>query len=535
MKKWIKSQKGVTLIILLITIIVIAILGGVVIRNLDIGTDIKEYNYMCADIELLESKVIAYYNENSSLPIKGNAFNAKDTLGSQASSRDDENYYEIDLDKLYNITLNYGGGTKENGDIYVINGKTHIIYYLKGVMFEKTRCFKKKVEVSETAIVVDLRIANSVTPVTVDNTKVSMVKEGVPIPVGFYYVGGTKNTGVVISDNSNDENKGDGYNVNLVGNQFVWVPVLQNQKINISISSPQVLTKLEIKDPLGKAITTDKNGNTIEANNSIYNIQINPTINGKYTVTATSGIDEVTETIQVSSLYAQDFFDTTDTAYTDSTIATYSNSVNKYGGFYIARYEAGCENPRTTTGDALTTVMSKKSLYPYNYVTQVQSIAQSTAMYSSKRNVTSALANSGAWDRTLNWLIETGATTRYEVATDSQSWGNYRNSSFSFYGNYSEDENSAYQDIAQKTKTSGTKYRISTGTTSYTKRNNIFDLAGNCREWTLEEYPNNTVVPRGGYYIVEGLDRPASDRRKYSATTYSYVDMSFRPVIYINV
>lgn len=535
MKKFLKSQRGVTLTILVITIIVIAILTGAAIRKMDTGKDIRNYNYMCADIELLKNKVLAYYNENGSAPTKGTAFNAKTTLGTQASSRDNDNYYEIDLDKLYNVTLNYGGGTRESGDIYIINEKTHIIYYLKGVMLEKTRYFRKKIEESENIIAVDLRIVNSVTPVTVDNTKVSMVKEGVPIPVGFYYVGGTKNTGVVISDNSNDENKGDGYNVNLVGNQFVWIPVLQNQKINISILSPQVLTKLEIKDPLGNAITTDKNGNTIEPNNSIYNIQINPTINGKYTVTATSGIDEVTETLQVSSLYAQDFFDTTDTAYTDSTIATYSSSVNKYGGFYIARYEAGCENPRTTTGDALTTVMSKKNLYPYNYVTQVQAVAQSTAMYSSKENVTSALANSGAWDRTLNWLIETDAITRYEVVTDSQSWGNYRNSSFTFYGNYSEDENSTYQDVVQKTKTSETRYRVSTGATSYTERNNIFDLAGNCREWTLEEYPNNTVVPRGGYYMVEGFDRPASDRRKYLATTYSYMEMAFRPVIYINV
>ena len=58
--------------------------------------------------------------------------------------------------------------------------------------------------------------------------------EGVTIPKGFYYVGGTKADGIVISDNSADENvyseekhadqaniPGDG----LVGNQFVWVPV----------------------------------------------------------------------------------------------------------------------------------------------------------------------------------------------------------------------------------------------------------------------------------------------------------------------
>jgi len=53
----------------------------------------------------------------------------------------------------------------------------------------------------------------------------SVTSDGVPIPKGFYYVGGTIGTGVVISDNSTDENKGDGHDKILVGNEFVWIPV----------------------------------------------------------------------------------------------------------------------------------------------------------------------------------------------------------------------------------------------------------------------------------------------------------------------
>ena len=54
--------------------------------------------------------------------------------------------------------------------------------------------------------------------------------EGVPIPSGFYYVGGTKESGVVISDNPADEDVyKDATNgvvgTSLQGNQFVWVPV----------------------------------------------------------------------------------------------------------------------------------------------------------------------------------------------------------------------------------------------------------------------------------------------------------------------
>ena len=48
----------------------------------------------------------------------------------------------------------------------------------------------------------------------------------VPIPNGFYYVGGEENTGLIISDSLDDENKGDNLEASeYVGNQFVWVPV----------------------------------------------------------------------------------------------------------------------------------------------------------------------------------------------------------------------------------------------------------------------------------------------------------------------
>ena len=52
--------------------------------------------------------------------------------------------------------------------------------------------------------------------------------DGVPIPEGYYYVGGTKAKGLVISDNVADKELDKGKeNVrrDLAGNQWVWVPV----------------------------------------------------------------------------------------------------------------------------------------------------------------------------------------------------------------------------------------------------------------------------------------------------------------------
>ena len=51
--------------------------------------------------------------------------------------------------------------------------------------------------------------------------------DGVKIPAGFYYVGGTKTSGIVISDNVNDKDKYKNKAVvgtDLLGNQYVWIP-----------------------------------------------------------------------------------------------------------------------------------------------------------------------------------------------------------------------------------------------------------------------------------------------------------------------
>lgn len=48
----------------------------------------------------------------------------------------------------------------------------------------------------------------------------------IPVPSGFYYAGGDITTGVVISDSSADENKGT--STDLIGNQYVWIPATED-------------------------------------------------------------------------------------------------------------------------------------------------------------------------------------------------------------------------------------------------------------------------------------------------------------------
>ena len=104
------------------------------------------------------------------------------------------------------------------------------------------------------------------------------------------------------------------------------------------------------------------------------------------------------------------------------------------------------------------------------------------------------------WDTTMNWLISSGAKTSNEVNTDSSSWGNYNNTSVKA------------NDGTTVLKANGTPAKLSTGKTTFTMANNIYDLAGNCYEWTQEANYTYSRAYRGGNYVYNGSNSPASDR-----------------------
>lgn len=143
------------------------------------------------------------------------------------------------------------------------------------------------------------------------------------LPEGFYYVGGTVESGVVISDNVLDNGKYlEKTNVgklDLVGNQYVWIPV-DNKKIKFS------------KHEYNTKNTQDTDGISVDTGNekwSTYNYRnYTDWIDGHYTgvtiVKNDNGEDEKTYN------------------YTNETSDNIA-SIDKYGGFYIGRYEAGWE------------------------------------------------------------------------------------------------------------------------------------------------------------------------------------------------
>lgn len=131
----IRGNKGITMIALVVTIVILLILSSVVIIEMNTGDKFKDYQYMKADIETIKDSTLIYYHKYTEIPKKGSILSSIELSG-QASTNDDSNYYEVDLKKLGNITLNYGKGNSSDKDIYIINEKSQEVYYLKGIEYE---------------------------------------------------------------------------------------------------------------------------------------------------------------------------------------------------------------------------------------------------------------------------------------------------------------------------------------------------------------------------------------------------------------
>ena len=216
-------------------------------------------------------------------------------------------------------------------------------------------------------------------------------------------------------------------------------------------------------------------------------------------------------------------------------------SVYENGGFYVGRYEAGIIENRTgepgTNSDGKYTIegmpapLSKADAYPYTWVTRTQ--AQNLAQNVNSGTKASSLMFGIQWDLVLAFMSKDKAKiTSTEILTkDSTTIGNYMNSAFqlSQTGKYaiclnyvanskwntSTTVTANFVDASRKKivqSLEGNGILVTTGTSEQNKVMNMYDIAGNVVEWTLEN-SSPTYAPcvyRGGGYDNIGSSRSSS-------------------------
>ena len=323
-----------------------------------------------------------------------------------------------------------------------------------------------------------------------------------------------------------------------IGNEYVWIEVPKSLYANNSYNT--------------KTITADqKPEKSTDYDKIEYCLH-------KYTDYYRNGTEYKDE------YYSDDVTGLTSEQYTDLK-QKMLKSVYENGGFWIGRYEAGITTNRTGEEDATVAPLSKQGtvdtpIYPYTYVTcsQAQTLA---SKLSTGKSYTSSLMFGVQWDLVLKHIevkeVKKGtalATIQSALTSDSTDWGNYRDSSFeinrgkyaqngafsSVWNNYNTAlENCVTYANGKSTKVSASSsdgaILLTTGASDACKKMNIYDLAGNVWEWTLEHSVFSSgyrhCANRGGYCLFTGSNCPASERNGLTTTVSNEVH-GFRASLY---
>ena len=544
-----KKQRGITLIALVVTIIVLLIMAGVSVSMLTGQNGIltnaakaKENTEAASDLEFLQTKA---YEAVTNYYVKG-----------QTGS---ENEYILEeLGKVSGVETSVSQGTVK------YNGKTYDISEIIGNTSEQKAIEKeeglKQVTAATATDAADKEILSSkdsdgnakvrmiIVEENTDNTTIKAV-----IPSGFYYVTGKPSTGLVISDKFDDDD-----NNSKGGNQFVWVPCNGGK----ATYKAHTYATANVND-LGESTADTGNGGW-------------------------------------KTYYYRNYSDWQDNAGEATVTSAKANSVATYGGFYVARFEAGeptnasfyndkdgstywqihynedasikygdntnkpdasktykdtykTKNVTEQDGKKLLPV-SKKNTPSWNYISQTNSKTVSENMYGESKTIKSYLIDGTAWDTITQWVSD---STKKSV-TDSTAWGNYYNANYTLKGLYARHQGRTAKDNVWRwfpayvynngSYTKGSEYtEVATGVTveGDPTRNsacNIYDMAGNMWEWTTETGKHdskatdatNYAVRRGGSFGNYGSNNPVSDRHGDGTVSDSCgVDIGFRVVLYI--
>ena len=260
------------------------------------------------------------------------------------------------------------------------------------------------------------------------------------------------------------------------------------------------------------------------------------------TIYTDAGTTEATEYVEGTTYYVDITEKLTDTSGCGLTFNEYQinyqkmlSSVYTNGGFWISRYEIGdatstkSNTTRTTSSEITGTAVSKADQIPYNFVTCSQAQTLSSGM-STNTNKTSSLLFGIQWDLTCKFLEKKSDLEKRDIYYNSESWGNNYNKSLTLdRGKYNINAinstsvwtpyttNSRY--VTNKQKSSYAGVLLTTGASEKVNKMNIYDFAGNLYEYTLEhatssDLPTNPCAFRNlSYAVSHRTANPTKDER----------------------
>ncbi len=469
LKEQLKTNKGITLIALVITIIVLLILAGVTIATLTGDNGIltkaqsaKTQNDKATAKEKVDLAIAASLDETGKInlgQLKTNLNNI-DGINPKVGDITDSRFpLEVTVDGT-KVTIKKDSNGKYSTSVGESTGSS-------GGGQEEEQISDHS-EVVVPTITATGNLANK--------PNIKEVRQGnIPIPQGYNYIKGDKIGGAVITDAASGKEK--------EGNEFVWVPVDTLSNMAVPTSGTDANRNTNYRGVL-------YNWNTDATGNTAYDWSADST---SYREPANSSSDSTSKNSSwTSTLYQEEY-------------NKMIKSVSQYGGFYVGRYEMSLnsetKNAESKYGATSATAESTSAKQWYGLYNKAKTYAPENA----SQKVVSSMIWGSQYDAMLKWMKGNKINVTSSSPTDLSIGTTSRNT----------------------TRVTGGANNGQT--VSKDKLSNIYDLLGNSSEWTQEASNTFGRVYRGGSY----RDSYAPSFRYYRSPASTGSDNGSRLTLYI--